>query len=577
MRVNIIGNLRKNTGVSQDIQILHGMIAHVFGKETEISHIPHYHPVCPQAELNFFIEVINPALFVYAAKNIWIPNPEWTYKTSEPYARMVDEIWVKTHEAEKLIYDWAHTSVMERPPVIRYVGWTSIDKVMPEKKNFHKAIVPVGKNMWRNPRPIIQTYMWIEKHDPSFFKTLPELHIVYIPEAIPLPPIPESLQSKIKLHGELMPEKEYDELLQECGLCICMSAIEGFGHAVNEAMSAGCVLILSPIDAFMELTNNKNVFWVSEMKRTPHPQCLGELYDIEQKSLYEALILYCTCHFAQRRGYSNASRERYEANHKAFMERMESVLRESCSNIPTFSLDSRFPKEDDMPPISLITITRDRRPFIPLAKYCYLAQAYPEDKIEWVIVDDGKDQIKDLITDLPNVKYILMDEPMTIGAKRNLAIEKASYDVLVMLDDDDVYPNNSVLTRVAFMLAEPKKECVFCTTIPCYEIHDSKSFMNVPPMTLPMSQRVSEATLCFTRDFWNQRKFPDKQIAEGEAFIQGREECCREICPQEVIVSLIHKKNTTSRKPPQMEPNGCHYGFADELFTLVSEIGLSLQ
>jgi hypothetical protein len=146
-----------------------------------------------------------------------------------------------------------------------------------------------------------------------------------------------------------------------------------------------------------------------------------------------------------------------------------------------------------------------------------------------------------------------------------------------MMDDDDVYPNNSVLSRVAHMLGSPKKECIFSTTIPCYEIHESKSFMNVPPMTLWMSERVSEATLCFTRDFWNSRKFDDQQIAEGNTFIRGRETMCREFSPQDVIVSLIHKKNTSSRKPPKMEePNGCHYGFSDDLFTLVSEIGQSI-
>lgn len=272
---------------------------------------------------------------------------------------------------------------------------------------------------------------------------------------------------------------------------------------------------------------------------------------------------------------SNFSRSEYEARHQAFIKRITEVLTE-FKDIPEYSLEAKLPKEEDMPPVSVITITRDRRQFIPLAKYCYMAQGYPENKIEWVIVDDGKDQIKDLITDLPNVKYILCDEPMTIGAKRNLAVEKASHDILVVLDDDDVYPNNSLLTRVAYMLAEPKKECSFCTTIPCFDIHEKKSFMNVPPNTLGMSDRVSEATLCFTREFWKSRPFPDQQIAEGGAFIRGREHMCREVSPQDVIVSLTHKKTTSSRKAPAGESNGCHYGFSDELFTLVSEIAESI-
>lgn len=567
MRVNIIGSLNKGTGVSQDIQIIHGLIAHVFGQETEIRHVPHYFPQCNEADINIFVELVNPALFFYAGRNIWIPNPEWTYQTWEPYGHMIDEIWVKTHEAEKLFESWNSK--------VRYIGWTSVDKVMPERKNYHKAIVPCGRNIWRNPTPIIQAYLNIQKRDPSLFRGLPELHVMYNPNVIPLAELPESLSEKIKMHPEFLKEKEYDELLQECGLCILTSAAEGFGHAVNEAMSAGCVLMLNPIEPFRELTTE--CLWLSELKRTPHPQCLGHLEDTDIHSIIECLIMYSSSQFLHKKTWSNRVREQYEKRHAEFVGRMNSMLTELKDSVQPYSGKDRLPKEEDLPSISIITITRDRRSFIPLAKYNFLAQAYPESKVEWVIVDDGKDQIKDLVSDLPNVKYVLVDEPLTIGAKRNLAVQSASHDILVMMDDDDVYPNHSILARVAHMLMEPKKECIFSTTIPCYQIHDKKSFMNVPPITLPMSQRVSEATLCFTRNFWIDRKFPDIQVAEGDAFIHGREQMCRELSPQDVIVSLVHKKNSSSRKPPQMEQNGCHYGFSDELFTLVSEIALSLE
>jgi hypothetical protein len=575
MRVNIIGNHKKNTGVSQDVHILHGIIAHVFGKDTQIRHVPHFYPQCQQAEINFFIEVINPALFVYAAKNIWIPNPEWTYKTWQPYSRMVDEIWVKTLESYNLFYEWKNQSTTENPVVVQYIGWTSIDKVVPETKNFNKAMVPAGKNVWRNPRPIIQCYMAIQKQNPGLYAMLPELHIVHSPEAIPLPPLPESLVGKIILHSEVMPEKEYDELLQECGLCVCMSAAEGFGHAVNEALSTGSILMASPIEPFIELAPN-NSLWVSELKRTKHPQCLGTLMDVDLRSMMEAFQHYVQLSLHEKLLMSQESRALYERHHQTFVEWISRYMKESLSDIPEYTLENHFPKEDELPNVSIITVTRDRRAFIPLAKYCIVAQGYPEDKIEWVIVDDGNDQIKDLVSEMPNVKYVLSDDPMTIGAKRNLGIESASHDVLVMMDDDDVYPNNSVLTRVAFMKSAPEKQAVFCTTIPCYDIHEKKSFMNVPPNTLAMSERVSEATLCFTRDFWSQRKFPDQQIAEGGAFIRDREVMCRELSPQDVIVSLVHSKNTSSRKAPAGEANGCHYGFSDELFTLVTEIGQSI-
>jgi len=566
MRVNIIGNHTKDTGVSQDASVLHGMLVHVLGDEAKIRYIPHMLPHCPEADVNFFIEVMNPSLFAYAAKNIWIPNPEWTYQTWEPYAKLVDAIWVKTHEAETLFAAWGVPTT--------YIGWTSIDKIQPTYKNYSKAIVPVGKNIWRNPKPIIQAYMRIGKTDAPLYAKLPELHIVHSPTTVPLAPIPEPFDTKIKLHSEHLPEKDYDALLQDCGLCICMSAAEGFGHAVNEAMSAGCVLMLSPIDAFRELSDE--VLWVSNSKMTPHPQCLGHLEDIDVDSLVDALRAYTTLSFQQKKTRSDLVRCEYETRHAAFIQRIKAQLKPLFTDLPPYSLEERLPTEEHLPKVSVITITRDRRAFIPLAKYCFVGQGYPEDKIEWVIVDDGTDQIKDLITDLPNVKYVLVDEPMTIGAKRNLAVESASHDILVMMDDDDVYPNNSVLSRVAHLLAEPKKECLFSTVLPCYEIHETKSFMNVPPMPLPWCERVSEATLCFTRTFWEERKFPDVQIAEGGAFLRGREQMCREMSPQDVIVSLAHKKTTSSRRPPKMEPNGSHYGFSDELFTLISEIAQSI-
>jgi len=563
MRVNIIGNTN-SLGLAQDIHILHGMVYNTLGKETLIRHVPHFHPQCEEAEINFFVESINPSLFHYAAKNIWIPNPEWTQKSWEPYGKMVDEIWVKTRETEKLLADWGN---------VRYINWTSVDKTVSEKKNYNRALLPAGKNIWRHPKPIVQAYMRIQQTNSELYFKLPVVDLVYYDMQVPK--IPETVADKFVVHDARVSETEYDALMAECGLLICTSAAEGFCHAVNEGMSAECILLLSPIEALRELTHN--ALWVSSSKIVSHPDCVGSLVDVEIGSIVESLAMYVSMNHHQKRNESRSNRLRYESRHQIFMGTIEGAIKEVTSGLDMYSIEKRLPKEADLPFISVITLTHNRRPFIPLVKYGLVAQTYPAEKIEWVIVDDGTDQIKDLVSEIPNVNYVLVDEKMKIGAKRNLAVERASHDILVMMDDDDVYPSNSLLARVANMLAEPRKECLFSTVIPCYNIHETKSFMNVPPIKLPMCERVSEATLCFTRDFWKARGFPDQQIAEGGAFIRGREQMCRELSPQDVIVSLIHKQNTSSRKaPPMAEPNGCHYGFSDELFTLVSEIGASL-
>lgn len=578
MKVNIVWHSRKQTGISQDVGILRGILMAVFDKEIELFSVNHSMPECQDADYNIFVEVINPSLFSYARKNIWIPNPEWTYKAWIPYLDMVDEIWVKTQEAMSVFAPLTKTP-------IRHIGWTSIDKVWnpdTDRKNYYKAIVPVGKNIYRHPKPLLQAYMrFLEKY-PSEYVKLPTLHIVYDASVIEIT-VPEQIKDKVILKGEVLRESTYDELLKECGVCMCFSLAEGFCHAVNEAMSAGCNLIVSPIPAFkQDLIGDVQLgaYYADVLEIVPQPDRLSVLVDSDVNSIVQQLKDYVDTDFKERKAGSLVIRQLYEQRHKKWIEAMKNILPQAMP-IPSepYSLKAVFPKEDELPDVSIVTLTKDRRVFMPLAKYDYMIQSYPEEKLEWIIVDDGEDSIEDTLIGVPNVVYVRCDPGMTISQKRNLGVEKAMYDVICFMDDDDVYPNNSVLQRVAMLLKSPSKECGFCTTIPCYDITQFSSFMNVPPRQLPMAERVSEASLVFTRKFWSERKFPeDVHIGEGDAFIRGREHMCREISPQEVIVSLIHPKNTSSRRAPKFEePNGCHYGFNEKLFAVVSQIGEDLN
>jgi hypothetical protein len=564
MRINLIGNFGSK-GLMQDAMILRGLLTNVHGDSLEMRKVHHAMPQCAEAEINIFLEVVNPSLLSYAAKNIWIPNTEWTYKTWIPYIKMVDEVWTKTQEAYNIFSKLGSN--------VQYIGWTSIDKVFHEKKNYHKAIFLVGKNLNRNPKPVLQAYLKIKETNPNLYRMIPDLVIPYNPDFVQFY-FPKEIEDKVTLISKVLTESEYDDLLKECGLAICTSAAEGFGHAVNEAMSSGCNLIVSNILPFLELTDNRGLF-IATKEKVEHPIFLGNLVDVSTHDLMLKLHGYVNTSFKAKENISEKNRETYEVRHSKFVQSMQKRLSELKPE--EYVLSKTFPPESDLPDVSIVTLTYNRRIFMPLAQYSYMIQSYPENKLEWVIVDDGDDSIEDTLIGIPNVKYVRLDTKTSIGEKRNIGVQNAMYNTIVMMDDDDVYPNNSVLHRVAMLEKQPRKHCVFTTTIPCYDIQKHISFMNVPPFGLPMAERVSEASLAFTRLFWEDRKFTDIQIAEGNAFIHGREEMCREVSPQEVIVSLVHSKNTSSRKVPDGEPNGCHYGFNDQLFSVVSEIGNQLN
>jgi hypothetical protein len=578
MRVNIIGAHRKTTGLAQDGMLVHGALGLAFDDKVQVRMVPSFYPQCGDADYNIFLEVINPALFCYARKNILIPNIEWTYSSWVPYLNMFDEIWVKTQEARTVLKKLTTTP-------IHYIGWSSLDKMWnpdEDRKNYFKALVPLGKNIYREWKPIFDAYSQIKKTNSVLYGKLPTLYVVHSPADVQVE-VPEEIASKVVLKSEVLNDSDYGDLIRECGLCICLSQAEGFGHAVNEAISAGCNLIISSISPFRtELAPNtpEGVYFVDEVSATPQTDCLGVLVKSSTDSLIECLSTFCMKSINDKKKYSENIREIYCAHHREWVERMkERILNSIVESEEPYFVKTMLPKEEDLPDVSIVTITKDRRVFMPLLKYCYMIQSYPEDKLELVIVDDGEDSIEDTLIGVPNVKYVRVEEKLTISQKRNLGVKNAMYDVVAFMDDDDVYPNNSILQRTAMMLMEPKKECAFCTTIPCYDITRFSSFMNVPPSNLGMSERVSEASLIFTKKFWEERHFDDSvHIGEGNAFIHGREQMCRELSPQEVIVSLVHPKNTSSRKLPDIkEPNGCHWGFNEKLFDVVTHIGEQLN
>lgn len=166
------------------------------------------------------------------------------------------------------------------------------------------------------------------------------------------------------------------------------------------------------------------------------------------------------------------------------------------------------------------------------------------------------------------LKYIPIEGRMTIGEKRNIAVEHASHDIILFMDDDDHYPVTSFRRRVAWLTRGTKcgktgqANIVCCTTLALYDLIKGTSAVNVPPFDIPFSQRISEATLTFRKSAWEERRFSHVSIAEGESWMDGREDQVIEIPPQQIIVAFSHGSNQSSRRiPPSNIAPSCFWGF----------------
>jgi glycosyltransferase involved in cell wall biosynthesis len=229
----------------------------------------------------------------------------------------------------------------------------------------------------------------------------------------------------------------------------------------------------------------------------------------------------------------------------------------------------------DCPPISVLTLTYNRRNFIELAFLNLLVTDYPKNKIQWVVVEDSDDpsltaldKIKQFEERQPGIEitYVPMTKKRSIGYKRNKAVQAAKHDICVNMDDDDVYPETSFRRRVSWLLAYPEVKVAGCTMIAMYDLQHGISAVNTPPWALKQCERVSEASFCFWKSYAVEHPFPDQQQSEGEAFVP-EDERFMEIPPQQVLVALNHGKNTSGRIIAGRAQTGCFWGWDRQFIT----------
>jgi hypothetical protein len=204
----------------------------------------------------------------------------------------------------------------------------------------------------------------------------------------------------------------------------------------------------------------------------------------------------------------------------------------------------KLDEDIELPNISIVTVTRNRRKFMPLLVYNYKNMDYPKDKVEWIIIDDGSEPIKDFLPKENNIKYFHLEtengNPLSVGYKRNYANNIARGDYIVHLDDDDIYFKYSISSRIKALISN-KKQCIGITLLPCMDIVNKLGFTIGSNLSI-----LSEASMCYSKNFWESCKF-NENVCTGEAllFLKGREKDIVQIPYIFVMIATTHHTNLT--------------------------------
>jgi glycosyltransferase involved in cell wall biosynthesis len=216
-----------------------------------------------------------------------------------------------------------------------------------------------------------------------------------------------------------------------------------------------------------------------------------------------------------------------------------------------------------LPFISVCTVTFNRRIFWPAALEMFRAQTYPKNRMEWIIVDDGTDKVRDLIeaAHIPQIKYVSLDTKLPLGAKRNLSHTYCKGDMIVYFDDDDYYPPDRVSHAVETLMSHPEAMCAGASELYVFFRHIQKMYQCGPYK----DTHATAGTFAFRRELLATSRYEDaKALAEERGFLKDYTVPFVQLDPQKTILVVSHMHNTFDKKILLGRPDSEYFKESDK-------------
>ena len=166
--------------------------------------------------------------------------------------------------------------------------------------------------------------------------------------------------------------------------------------------------------------------------------------------------------------------------------------------------------EKDLPNVSIISLIHRNRDIFSLTLRSFEESFYPKDKIEWIIVEDTPDKdkcIKDLLPKDKRIKYIYLDgQELSLGRKRDYAIQYCNNNIIVIMDGEGFYSRENLLSRVKLLLKYPRMMGVGTNKMGYYDIINKKSYLN-----RENKNSLEFSSLAIRKELWIERNFNDSK------------------------------------------------------------------
>lgn len=202
------------------------------------------------------------------------------------------------------------------------------------------------------------------------------------------------------------------------------------------------------------------------------------------------------------------------------------------------------------PFVSVLTPTYNRRSFFPTAIACFKQQTYPMDRIEWLVLDNGTDQIDDLIraSGLKNIRHIpLTGRKSNIGEMRNILNTEAKGEICVCMDDDDYYPPDRIRDCVKNLTDGKRKgtQLAGCSEVMLYYT-DRHEIWRIGPYA---PTHCTNNTMAYLTQYGKEHKYDESVVmSEERSFLNDYKEPMIQLNTENHLLCICHSTNTFDKR-----------------------------
>ena len=535
--------------------------------------------------------------------------------------KKIDYVLVKTQ------YSYDIVSQLTDKEKIFNIGWKNKDYLDTSvTKDYNSFLAIMGHSSFRQVEKLLFT--WKEDY--------PKLTILCGTNYFENKEMEKKEQDNIEYIDKYLPIDDFVKLINEKGIHFCLGSATSFANTLHLCQTVKSIPVTLDCILYKNYVSNLDGFLVKTKKKKTLKYTLGSEYSIneedlgkviekiikiqkEDEILLEEMTEKCKKNLRE-------DEMTFDKNLKDFFDKVwikHNSIKELKKDLEIY--------EDELPIVSIITPTYNKRKFFKLSIRNFQKADYPQDKIEWIIIDDGEEEIKDLIPIQDNIKYIKLSQEeikeyinvnemdkevnvnemdkevnemdkevnemdkevnemdkevndneekekekitqnkLSIGTKRNIACEKAKGEYIVCMDDDDYYTPQSVKFRIANMI-HLNKNVVGCSGLGLLEINKIISNVNLASYSVGYEFRIFEHTMGFRKSHWENNKFLNTSLGEGRNLIDKDINDYEDIHWEQIGISFKHYNNTNSRMAITGQTNGSHFNINEEVFELITNI-----